>query len=244
MRKVIQLATIALLIGLCSDSLRAAQEPVRGEWESGVNRWNGIESLYVCLKSSSLDGRSRFSNCFDTHRENLKGLNFTPSSSVSAPAHLELIRDAGTFILDGQFQNGKGGGEYRFQPSADYVAGMKALGYGELSLDQVFNLALRDVSRDFINSLKSLGYNELPLDGLVRLRDHGVSIAFITDMKALGYSGLSLDDLVRLRDHGVSAKFASELARLGYKDRPIEELVRLRDHGVSTKFMQEMKAAG
>src|SRR5215216_6413104 len=243
MKRLNMLITAALLIGAFFVWPGSAQEPFKGIWEGGQSRWNGVESLYICLKSYNRVGE-RFSSCFDSEREKIKGLTFTPSSSESTPVHFEIIRDAGTFALDGIFKNGNGAGEYRFEPSADYVAGMKAMGYGDLSRDQVFVLALRDVSRGFIKELKALGYNDLPLDRLIRLRDHGVSIAYITDLKALGYSGLALEELIRLRDHGVSANYAKDLTRLGYKNLPLEQLVRLRDHGVSAAYIEELKGAG
>ncbi len=64
------------------------------------------------------------------------------------------------------------------------------MGYRTGDEDDVFSLAVHDVSRTFIRDLDALGYEHLPLEDLVSMRIHGAGPEFIRELKALGYDGL------------------------------------------------------
>ena len=55
----------------------------------------------------------------------------------------------------------------------DFVATMRKT-YPDLTPDEVFKLAIHDVSRSFIASMNKEGYVQPSLDELTRMRIHGV----------------------------------------------------------------------
>ncbi len=89
-----------------------------------------------------------------------------------------------------------GAGRFTFSGNPDYVAALTKMGYRAPDEDDLFSLAVHDVSRKFIQDLEALGYKRVPLDDLLSMRIHDATPEFIRELKALGYTGLSTDDLV------------------------------------------------
>ena len=51
---------------------------------------------------------------------------------------------------------------------------------------------------EFVREMAALGYTNLTLDNLIRIRDHGVTPDYAKALKALGYDRLAVEDLVML----------------------------------------------
>ncbi len=73
-----------------------------------------------------------------------------------------MQRDAGSFVCEGTFRHGGGGGTFTFSPSPEYVSALRALGYNGLDTERLFELAVHNVSRAYIKELDELGYHRLP----------------------------------------------------------------------------------
>jgi hypothetical protein len=166
------------------------------------------------------------------------------STKAETPVKFELIRDAGTIHFTGTFSDGDGVGRFTFEPSRGYASALKQLGVsGEIDdEDDLFGLAMSDVSIAFIREMQSLGYRET-LDQYRAFRIHGVNPQFVRDLRGLGYDSLSADDLVAFRIHGVSPQFIREMKDLGYSVSA-DQLVAFRIHGASPEFVRGMKDLG
>ena len=60
---------------------------------------------------------------------------------------LRLTREAGVFRFQGSFDNGRGNGTYTFSAAPAFITGMGALGYRNLSTDDLVRLAVIDVTQ-------------------------------------------------------------------------------------------------
>ena len=120
--------------------------------------------------------------------------------------------------------------------------GMAAVGYANLSDEEIAALRRAGVSHFTVRELASVGYTNLPLKTLIRLRENAVSAAYIREMKAVGYDNLSPEMLADFRWHGVSTGFIREMAALGYKNLTANQLISMRRHGVTTAFIEKMRA--
>lgn len=187
---------------------------------------------------------------------------------------LRIERDAGVFVLDGKLDaTGRGHGDFRFEPDLGYAQEMASLGYAAEGPEQLFQLAVTDLSRRFVLGLRELGYTSLDLDGLEELRLRGVTVPFVRRLdelfaerlepevlmelavhavtpgkveafQRLGYEDLSPAEVRRLVIHGVTSEYVQGLRDLGYGVLDPEELVRLRIHGVTVKLAREAAAGG
>lgn len=203
-------------------------------------------------------------------------------ASTMTPVHFEMRREAGTVSFEGTFRNGKGAGQFAFTPDRSYIDKIRALGL-EFELDKphrrrnrteeenLFSLALHDVSTSFIKSMiaegyrvslekyltmrifnitpeyiremRSLGFKNIDAEELVATKIHKVTPQFVRDMRAAGWD-LSLDELQASAIHGATPAFAEEMRKLGYGNLSHDDLVSFRIHKVTAEFIEELRKLG
>jgi beta-lactamase regulating signal transducer with metallopeptidase domain len=121
------------------------------------------------------------------------------------------------------------------------VRELKAQGYDKLTVKQLLRLASAGVSTQFIKELKDTGLEQTSIESLIRLQTQGVSPRFIKELGELGYKNLSADQLSRVASHGVAPQFIRGLQSAGYRDLAIDEIVRAHDHGVGAEFIKAIR---
>ena len=203
-------------------------------------------------------------------------------ASTMTPVQFALRREAGTVSFEGTFRNGKGAGQFTFAADRSYIDRIRALGL-EFELDKphrrknrteeedLYALAIHDVSTSFIKSMmaegyrvslekylelrifnvtpeyiremRSLGFKDISVDELVASKIHKVTPQFVREMRAAGWD-LSLDELQSSAIHGATPQFAEEMRRLGYGNLSHDDLVSFRIHRVTPEFIQELRKLG
>jgi hypothetical protein len=129
-------------------------------------------------------------------------------------------------------------------PSSSYVDALAAVGYTNLTVDQMIEMRNHGVSAGFVRELKALGYQLPSVEMAMRLVDHGVSIKFIKSLSDLGYKNVSLDALIQAKDHGVRSDVIEAFNSSGYTNLSLDHVVRAVDHGVSPAFIKAMSDVG
>jgi hypothetical protein len=205
------------------------------------------------------------------------------NAAAMTPVQFEMRREAGTVGFEGTFRNGKGAGQFTFAPDRGYIEKIRALGL-EFSLEKprrrqkdhteeedLYTLAIHDVSTTFIKSMiaegyrvslekylemrifditpeyiremRSLGFKDIDVDELVATKIHRVTPQFVRDMRAAGWN-LSLDELQSSAIHGATPAFAEEMRKLGYGSLSHDDLVSFRIHRVTPEFIEELRKLG
>jgi hypothetical protein len=202
-------------------------------------------------------------------------------AAAMTPVQFEMRREAGNAAFEGTFRNGKGAGQFTFTPNRAYLDTIRSMG---ISLErekhknrewsdeeQLFSLAIHDVSTAFIKSMiaegyrvsledyltmrifditpeyiremRGLGFKNITHDELVASRIHKVTPQFVRDMRAAGWD-LSLDELQSSAIHGATPQFAEEMRKLGYGNLDHDDLVSFRIHRVTAEFINELAKLG
>ncbi|HWM84333.1 MAG TPA: hypothetical protein VNO33_00820 [Kofleriaceae bacterium] len=241
-----------LLIGMCVLPLGLVAGPAQASPSTGgitgqwlIERADKPGFISLTIQRRRDHGGGHMSSGDDTPASIVRGLDWKQADSAAgATVRFQIARDAGTFQCEGWFRSGKGSGHFTFAPAASFAADMRALGYGDLSQEQMFTLAVHDVSRALIRDYARLGYPRIELDKLVAMRIHRVTPAYIRELAALGYSKVDVDKLVAMRIHGVSPAEIRKLRALGYPRLDTDKLVAFRIHGVSPEFVEDVRAEG
>lgn len=171
------------------------------------------------------------------------------ASSSDAPVKFAMRRDAGIIAFDGSFRDGEGAGHFTFTPNESYLNTLRSMNVrldddsDRTEGEELFRLAMFDVSVDFIRSMRNLGY-DVSLRDIVRFRIHGVSPEMVTELRGLGLDHVSAEDLVRMRIHGATPSFIRAMADSGYRNLSVDNLIRFRIHGVSPEFVRELATLG
>lgn len=218
-----------------------AQEAITGQWM--IDRTPAADQVQLTLHRSARGGSHTNSSGFPAGQ--LKGLTRAQMDSPDgSTVHFQIVRDAGSLQCEGYFKKGNGAGAFTFAPDPNFVSEMRALGYPHLSPEQVFSMAIQNVSLDYVRALKSLGVANAAADDLITMRIHDVTIEYVKDLQSLGYGKLKPDQLVTFRIHGVETCFIRELNQLGYRSVSPDELVTMRIHDATTDFIKALKTLG
>ncbi len=181
---------------------------------------------------------------------------FTPGPAV----HFELRRDAGTFRMQGSFQNGKGQGDVTFSANPEFE---RVLGI-PLGDTDLMELAVYDVSLGYARDMKDLGLvtypreklkgwkgfwgdlmgrRQPPVQRLIELRINGVTPELARGMQAAGYHGVSPWELIELRRQGIDPAWVKAVHEILYAPLPPYRLVELHSHGVTPEWLRGIVAA-
>ena len=128
--------------------------------------------------------------------------------------------------------------------SRDFLTGITAAGFRNLTVDELIDLKIHGVTPEFAVAVKQAGYAHVTARELVEMAIHGVDMDFMRAMKAGGLNNLSVDDLVSLRIHGVTPDYLAELKGAGYRDLSADEYQQLRIHGVDGAFIRHLSDSG
>jgi len=114
-------------------------------------------------------------------------VNAAATTAVTFATH----RDAGTIAFEGTFRNGKGAGQLTFTADRSYIDKLRPLGVAfELEKprhdeeNDLFILALHDVSIDYIRSMQALGY-KTTLEKYLTMRIFNITPEYVHEMESL-----------------------------------------------------------
>lgn len=197
-------------------------------------------------------------------------------ATTMTPVQFEMRREAGNIRYEGTFRNGKGAGQFTFTGNRAYIDAVRALGvafdlkHERTDEEDLFSLALHDVSTSFIKTMqaegfkvslekyltmrifditpeyiremRNLGFRDIDDEELVSSKIHKVTPEYIKEMRAAGWD-LTLDELQSSAIHGATPAFAAEMRKLGYT-LDFDDLVSFRIHKVTAAFIQELRTLG
>jgi hypothetical protein len=226
--------------GVLCAALAQNGSPITGQWTLGGSTIQ--EKTQLTISRNSLGHNMNSSSPIALSE--LRGLSQAQLGSTGSNVKFEIVRDAGTLRFEGFVRNGGGGGTFVFSPNTGFASEMGALGYGNLSDEQVFTMAVHDISLAYVRDLNALGIRPESSEQLITMRIHNVTPEYVRDFQGLGYTSLTPEKLVTMRIHSVTIGFARDLQTLGYNSVSPEQMVTMQIHGASTDFIKEVVSLG
>jgi hypothetical protein len=164
----------------------------------------------------------------------------------SGPASFRIVKDAGTLNCRGNMERGRGIGTCSFRGDPAFAAELERRSIGRASSEDLFQLAIHNVSRDLMSELERNGYAKPALKDLVAAGIHGVTPGFVRGMAQAGYRLGSIERLVEFRIHGVTPDYVRELASANPNLVRLhaDKLVEMRIHGVTPALVRSLNEAG
>lgn len=228
----------------------------RGHWTSRV-----VENYNCILFRGDGSDTWNISKCFE------RGTFEKQATGVAL-----ITREAGTLILNGELGPESGEGRYSFTPDRRYNRYLRRhfdseevsfslplfLGdmktdfmdfledhYGEITADQVKELALHDVTQaDFeayLSLYRQYADHDPSLEEIVETKNNGIDQDYVGQLQEAGYFDLSLEQMMNAKDHGVNQEVIEGLAAAGFKQVPLDLLMRALDAGLSVETAQTLQ---
>jgi hypothetical protein len=192
-------------------------QKIAGTWRMDFNR---PASFLLLTRDSGNPAGIGGNDLFPFRLQDCLGLK-RPSGAAKVPVRFQVARDSGVLEFEGWANESAGAGRFRFEPEEAFVEHM-----AEATADQIYAMALYDVSVEYIRNLQGLGYLPRPnAYQLLALRSRGVDIDYVAELKMLGYEKVPVRDLLRMRLSGVTPRFIRELKRRGLERLTVEELI-------------------
>lgn len=134
--------------------------------------------------------------------------------------------------------------EQATEPSSDksFMGGIAALGYKDLSVDQLISLKIHGVTTDYVRELLAAGL-KLKVDEIVSFAIHGAQPSEIVEMQKLGYR-LTPDEIVNMYIHGLTPEFTRQMKSAGFGTPTFEQLISFKIHGATAEIAEQFKQAG
>ena len=249
-KKLWMLFVLALaFIAVAATSNLAAQTVLTGEWNAKLVDDNSKINL-------------NFERGRDTGHHQSIGQTFELAElglareqvQAGGPVRFTLAREAGTIDCEGNFQNGKGSGTFRFTSDPSFVSAMKSRGFDfekdsdrnneDQPENRVFSAAVLNVTTALADDLLSAGFGKLGVSDLFKARIFKIDSAFISEMKATGFPNLTMQDLVKARIFKIDAQFVSQVAQMGFEKEGFEGLIKMRIFKVTPEFVTEVRNEG
>jgi hypothetical protein len=222
--------------------VQAAQEAFTGEWLADFTRKNPDEVQFTILRRTARGGNHTSSRGISLSE--FQGLTREQAFGARTDVNFRLVREAGTFNMEGSFRGGKGAGHWTLTPNQSFVSMMRSRGYDNLTEDDLFSAALFDINIKSIEDLKVAGYDQLSFKELIEANIFKVTGEFIREMKSAGYENLTLKELVEARIFKVDSQFVKEVQAMGFGHQPLKSLVSMRIFKITPGFIGEMRTIG
>lgn len=239
-----RIATLTLVVSLFATAAFAATE---GAWTASIDE-KRPDRFHINIT------RGRNHNMGTTMR--LAAFSGLTSAQINAatmtPVRFEMRREAGNAVFEGTFRNGKGAGQFTFTPNPAFLDTIRSMGIDTKrekrrhrewdEEEELFALAIHDVSTAFIKSMIAEGYR-VTLEEYLTMRIFDITPEYIREMRNLGFKDISHDELVSSRIHKVTPEYVREMRAAGW-DLSLDELQSSRIHGATPQFAEEMRKLG
>jgi len=125
--------------------------------------------------------------------------------------------------------------------ASSYIDAMKAVGLGDLTVDQLIAMKIQDVTPEYVRGLQEQGLHPSP-ESLVAMRVQGITPEYVQGLRE---SGLNPDQnqLIALKVQGADGEYYRALKEAGIQ-ADVNTLIGMKVQGVTPEYVRELRAAG
>lgn len=221
---------------------QVSQKTLSGEWTAKLYPNKKDEIHFTFQRRSEKGGFNMTGDNLPLGQ--LHGLPTEALSSARTDVSFNIVREAGTFVCEGFFSEGKGAGFWTLKPNERFISQMRARGYDNLTEENLLSAALHDLTGKFIDDLKTAGYDKLTFEQLRRAKTHDITLQYVRELKSAGFENLTMEQMIRARNHDIDADYVNRAKAMGFERQPLETLIRMRNHDITAEFVDQMKTVG
>ena len=122
-----------------------------------------------------------------------------------------------------------------------YLEGMEALGFKNLTADELIAMKIQGVTPAYVKQIHELGMKPT-VEELIGMRVQGITPEYLRDMQNLA-PNLGADELIGMKVQGITPQYAKDMRGLGLKFDP-ENLIGMKVQGITPEYVRGMQAFG
>lgn len=218
----------------------AAQNVIAGEWTAEFNPNKSDEVKLNIRKQSKGGGINGSINTLPVNE--MQGLAPDVTSSSKINVNFKILREAGSFVFEGYFSEGKGSGFWKLTPSQAFVSDMRRRGYDNLPENYLFYAATEDINAKLIDDLESAGY-VLSFKELIQAASYKITPESFQAWREAGFKNISFKELSTLGEHDVTFEYIEEIKAEGFQQITLSQAIKLKDHDIGRDFIRRVKAS-
>ena len=248
----------------------AAQMTLTGSWQANDSDWsnknksdnekNSKDKVYLNFKyqlsnqNNNRNSSSYNSNGSSYSYSDLQDLTAAQVNGANSPVKFRIAREAGTIECEGNFQNGKGAGTFRFTANPQFIAAMKTRGFdfnapsrrgnNESLENRLFAATTVNVTTALADDLLSANFGKLGVDDLFAAAIFKIDSKFMREIKATGFPNLDFNDLVKARIFKIDADYVKQISAANFKSSDFESLVKMKIFKITPEYIAEVRGAG
>ena len=177
-RPAILVGAVALVFAIAFTGHLSGDDTLSGEWRMTYSE--ARDSFRFEARMHTATSNSNWSESDSLAK--FRALHVCEDQLGKSVVHCDLNREAGTVTLDGHFSGESGSGTFRFACREDFRRQMSGLGYPGLSVDECFGFARRNIGIAFVQQVRSTGFSSVSINQLENLSIHNVSIDYLKAM--------------------------------------------------------------
>jgi beta-lactamase regulating signal transducer with metallopeptidase domain len=126
-------------------------------------------------------------------------------------------------------------------PGGSYIDAMKAAGLGDLTVDQLIEMKIQDVTPEYVRGLHEQGLHPDP-DNLVAMRIQDVTPEYIRDLRGLGLNP-DVDQIVAMKIQSIDPAYVRGLKEAGIQI-DVDQLIAMKIQGVTPDYVRGLHEQG
>ena len=128
--------------------------------------------------------------------------------------------------------------------SPEKVSQLTKAGYKDLDINEVSQLSLHDVDPAFIEFMNNLGFGQLSFDEIMGMKIHGITAAFVQQSQGMELGKLSLEDIMSMKTHNIDAAFIRQARQMDLGTLTLDDFLALRIHHITPEMAKTFRDLG
>jgi beta-lactamase regulating signal transducer with metallopeptidase domain len=125
--------------------------------------------------------------------------------------------------------------------AGSYIEGMKAVGLGEIGVEELIAMKVQGISPEYIRGLQEAGLHP-GIDEVIAMKVQGVTPEYVRNLRSTGVT-ISEEEIIAMKVQGVDANYVQGIQAAGLKPHA-DELIGMKVQGVTPDYVSGLKAEG
>jgi beta-lactamase regulating signal transducer with metallopeptidase domain/plasmid maintenance system antidote protein VapI len=128
--------------------------------------------------------------------------------------------------------------------TSETVGRLAKAGYDHLNLEDVTQLSLQNVEPDYIEKMNNLGFGKLSAEQLLSAKIQGIDEGFVKEIQKEDLGKLDFDQVMSMKIQGITHDYIKQTMVMGLGNLNFDEIMSLKIQDIDSDFVKKAQNAG